>query len=270
MTLSRNDLSVIEGEARVTCRRLAGVLGFARHDHLIRLVKARRDELEDFGPIFLFEEEKSGRGRRKRTYLFNEHQAVAICMWAETSRAREARMQIVEVFVAWRRGDLHGLAAQKQQAQDVFAESAMRSGHAAAHLANIRSMDDLVNQVAYLPIWPSGKRPRWWHDLEVREFLTRSHRQMGNLEAERMGKSRYGDRCPGKTTINQYWQRLDRVFGLPPWRVAGAAGAAPGLGRADPAARASVLGDAFPAQRLGLFLPGVRGALDRGREAMGW
>ena len=211
--LARNDLSVIEGEARVTCRRLAEVLGYSRVDPLVRVIRNRIAELEDFGEILHIKVEKSGRGRPKSNYFLNEHQAVAICMWAETAKAREARRQIVEVFVAWRRGDLHGLAAQKQQ--DVFAASAERSGHAAAHLAHIRSMEDLVEQVAYLPIFKSGRLPPWWPDIEVREFLTRNYRQMGCLMAERIGKQQFGDRCPGKSAIHSYWQRLDRAFRMP-------------------------------------------------------
>lgn len=217
MSLSRNDLSVIEGDARVSCRRLSEALGFAKIGNLHHLIKQHREELEDFGGLFLNVQKKSsGRGRPTLSYYLNEHQAVAICLWAQTAKAREARRQIIDVFVAWRHGEL-GTATpvQSTPTQDVFKFSAERSGHVVNHLDNIRAMDDLALNVARLPIWPSGRRPRWWHDLEVREFLTLCHRQMGCQEAEAIGKDRFGSRCPGKSTINMYWQRLDQVYGLP-------------------------------------------------------
>ncbi|TNF21834.1 MAG: hypothetical protein EP318_06070 [Rhodobacteraceae bacterium] len=217
MSLSREDLSVIEGDARVSCRRLAKALGFARHDYLIRLMRSRIEELEDFGRIFRFEEEKSGPGRRKQGYLFNEHQAVALCMWADTAKARQARMQIIEVFLAWRRGDLHGLAAMRQQdvpvpeacPRDDFEASANRSETALRHLRSLSETDEYMRELTHLPIWPSNKRPNWWHHLDVREFLTVSHRQMSLLEAAKQGKECFGDRCPGRSAIHIYWQRLD-------------------------------------------------------------
>lgn len=65
--------------------------------------------------------------------------------------------------------------------------------------------------IAHLPIWPSSRRPAWWHDLEVREFLTQSRRQMSCLRAAKIGAQKFGDRCPRKSAIHEYWQRLDRI-----------------------------------------------------------
>lgn len=65
----------------------------------------------------------------------------------------------------------------------------------------------LTNQ----PIWPNGRRPPWWHDMEVREFLTRSHRQMSLVRCQKMGAARFGGRCPKKAAIHLYWMRLDTL-----------------------------------------------------------
>lgn len=43
---------MIEGDARISCRHLHEVLGFARIDHLHRLIKAHEDELRDFEEVF--------------------------------------------------------------------------------------------------------------------------------------------------------------------------------------------------------------------------
>ncbi len=70
---------------------------------------------------------------------------------------------------------------------------------------------DLLDLLGRLPIWRNGRRPAWWGDIEVRAFLTSRHRQMSVLEAEREGVMRFGSRCPRKSAIGVYWQRLDQV-----------------------------------------------------------
>lgn len=69
-------------------------------------------------------------------------------------------------------------------------------------------------QISHEPIWANGRRPPWWADLEVREFLTTAHRQMSILQAARAGQKRFAARCPKKTAIHTYWQRLDRLHAL--------------------------------------------------------
>lgn len=69
-------------------------------------------------------------------------------------------------------------------------------------------------EITHEPIWANGRRPPWWQDLEVREFLTASHRQMSLLQAARVGANRFGSRCPRKSAIHTYWQRLDRLHAL--------------------------------------------------------
>jgi len=75
--------------------------------------------------------------------------------------------------------------------------------------------DVFLARLAHLPIWSSGRRPKWWDDLEVRAFLTRNHRQMSTLAAEERGAALFGARCPKKSATHEYWQRLDRLFASP-------------------------------------------------------
>lgn len=214
MSLSRNDLSVIEGDARVQCRRLSEALGFNRVNDVHRLIRANEDELADFGEVFCFSAKNPSAkgGRPTITYYLNEHQAIAIAMWAQTAKAREARRQIIDVFVSWRRGET---LPPQPQTQDVFKAGAERTGDVAEHLQNLQGMEEFVFHVSHLPIWKNGRRPRWWSDLEVRVFIITAHRQMSTLEAEREGQKRYGDRCPKKSAINDFWLRLDGIVGLP-------------------------------------------------------
>lgn len=71
---------------------------------------------------------------------------------------------------------------------------------------------DFLTRLSHLPIWKNGRRPAWWHDLEIREFLTRAHRQMSILLCAQKGRERFGSRCPKKSAIHVYWQRLDEVL----------------------------------------------------------
>jgi hypothetical protein len=73
----------------------------------------------------------------------------------------------------------------------------------------VSGIDDFLRELTHLPIWPSARRPSWWHHLDVREFLTVTHRQMSLTEAERQGREHFGDRCPRRSSIHCYWQRLD-------------------------------------------------------------
>lgn len=196
--LTKDDLNIIEGDALVSDRRLAEALGFEKMFNFCRLIKRHEEEFRDFGGLFLFREEKSGRGRPGKSYLLNEHQAVALAMWANTPQARDARMQIINVFVAWRRGEDYTLA-QEAQKPDVFAQAAKRSSDIAAVLHNAQGMNGLVAEVTHLPIWTNGRRPKWWSNLECRAYLTMVHRQVMIKEAVAYCNSTFGE---GTTSVS--------------------------------------------------------------------
>lgn len=209
--LTRDDLSVIDGNALVSESRLATALGIS-HIHKVREIYRRhKDELLSYGPILTQSEEKVGKGRPKLTYLFNEEQALLICMFSRTEKAAEARRNLIEVFQAVRRGDLYTLEAMRQHRPDPFK---VQAEHATQYLTlarNLAEADEFVREVTHLPIWPSKRRPAWWHDIEVRDFLTVAHRQMSTIEAEKQGTAFFGARCPRKSTIGEYWLRLDQA-----------------------------------------------------------
>lgn len=73
--------------------------------------------------------------------------------------------------------------------------------------------DQMLADLAHAPIWKNGRRPDWWQDLDVRAFLTQAHRQMSGPRAAKIGAARFGDRCPKKSAINEYWMRLDLIAG---------------------------------------------------------
>lgn len=70
--------------------------------------------------------------------------------------------------------------------------------------------------ISHMPVWKNGRRPPWWSDLEVREFLTRAHRQLGLVATETQGRERFGARCPSKSSIHRYWVKLDEIHRTKP------------------------------------------------------
>jgi len=62
--------------------------------------------------------------------------------------------------------------------------------------------------------WPSGRRPSWWGDIEVRSFLTSMIRQATLDQVCDMARQRFGeDRTPSRSSLNRYWRRLENKAG---------------------------------------------------------
>ncbi len=212
--IDRNALTVIDGDALIADRDLSEVLGFAKVGNLHAVIERHIDELEDFGEVFLrVQKNPSSRGGRPtKTYMLNEHQATAVCLWAETPKARAGRKLIIEVFTAWRKGQLPEMHAP---AVDPFDAMAGRSGHVRDHLTAIANMPTLAREATHLPIWSNGRRPDWWSHYELRTFLTESHRQMTLSQCCAEVERRFG-RPFSASTLQRYWALLDRVIGPTP------------------------------------------------------
>jgi len=244
MSFSHNDLRVMDGEPRVSDVQLQEVLGYSRIGKLRDLINKHLEELGGYGEVFhqtgvkphtteiygqtdakIYDRGLLARtgpkpisskgGRPTTTYYLNEQQAVLVCMFSRTPKAAEARRQIIEVFVAWRRGELGGRDQHPELiAKDPFDEVIERLCKTVAYLKNLREIDGSLLALAHLPIWPSGRRPPWWHDLEVRAFLYHNHRQMSIKQAAQLGHTMFGERCPRRSAIGTFWQRLDGLVGL--------------------------------------------------------
>lgn len=66
-------------------------------------------------------------------------------------------------------------------------------------------------RISHAPVWTSGRRPPWWNNLEVREFLTRAHRQMELVVVRDQGRERFGPGFPSISAIQRYWAKLDEL-----------------------------------------------------------
>lgn len=239
MALSRDQLSVIEGDARIADTHVQNALGYGRINDLHRIIRKHEAELETYGEM-LCQTGKASSGQNTLTYYLNEEQATLVCMFARTARAAEARRQIVEVFTAWRRGTievqvpradqvdrLEALIARMQELvggleRDAIAPQTIPLIHQARHLealnAVLRQLDQMVSlsdHATHLPIWPGSHRPRWWRHEGLRAFVTAAHRQMPLSLACAQAAERWPDARISTSALGRYWQRLDALRRVP-------------------------------------------------------
>lgn len=101
----------VQSEPRVSHLALADRLGMRRHKSARDIVERHRAEFESYGlvaqrrtPIV------SGKGGTQDTveYLLNEHQALLVCMFSQTSAAAAVRKQLIDTFMAVRNGQAVG------------------------------------------------------------------------------------------------------------------------------------------------------------------
>jgi hypothetical protein len=68
-----------------------------------------------------------------------------------------------------------------------------------------------LQSLAHAPIWANGKRPMWWSDMSMRAFIVRCHNQMSSVVCAKKGAERFGSKFPKKSSIHEFWQRLDKL-----------------------------------------------------------
>lgn len=122
LSITSNDLSILDDEPRVQDLRLAEALGFERPRKIRELITRNEPELSRYGSLLGAQAPRrgaqepevcgtvpqntdpKGRGRPGLEYWLNEAQALLICMFSRTDQAARVRRELVEVFMAWRRG----------------------------------------------------------------------------------------------------------------------------------------------------------------------
>lgn len=214
MAFSKKSLTILNGEARISDKRVAEALGYREIGSLHRVLVRNRVELASYGELYTTAEmPEKGTGRPIINYLLTEEQAVLLCMFSRTKKAALARKKIIEVFTAWRRNQI-APPPQSMPAREPIAVLHERRTAITGMVGTYSAATVPMELISSLPIWPSGRRPYWWYDEEVRELLTRTHRQMIQKEALALCIDKYGaKRSASKTGLNRYWIRLDRVFG---------------------------------------------------------
>jgi hypothetical protein len=101
------DLKVLDDTPRMLDLRLAEALAFSQPIDIRKLVRRNQDELAKYGEVFATVAKTTPNGGRPgEEFWLNEPQSILICMFSRTDKAAEVRREIIEVFMAWRRGHL--------------------------------------------------------------------------------------------------------------------------------------------------------------------
>jgi hypothetical protein len=70
-----------------------------------------------------------------------------------------------------------------------------------------------LEQSRSLPILEHGRRPKFWSDADVRDWLTWQHRRLDLATALERCREKYGaSRTPSRSALHRYWQKLDHLI----------------------------------------------------------
>ncbi len=138
--LMPHQLNDQDGEPRVLDLTIAERLGFDRSRKIRDLIERNRAELETYGEVrpTVGQTSEAG-GRPGKAYYLNEGQALVICALSRTPQAALVRRQIIEVFLAYRRG-LLPVAEEQQQT----------IAHLSAELADLRQRVALIGAAPHI------------------------------------------------------------------------------------------------------------------------
>lgn len=106
--ISLDDITSFDGpEPRIRDVILGARLGLAQPLNIRKVVEANRRELGMHGEVFTHHVKTSDKGGRPSlVYYLNEAQALLICMFSRTPKAAEVRKALIEVFQAYRHGQV--------------------------------------------------------------------------------------------------------------------------------------------------------------------
>lgn len=104
-------LTAIDGDPRARDIDLAEKLGFSRQRDIRKLIERHKPEIEKFGTCATVA--RVIKGNPVTEYWLNEEQAILVSVLSEAPRAAEVRNMLIKVFVAWRRGHLASLDADR-------------------------------------------------------------------------------------------------------------------------------------------------------------
>lgn len=200
------DLHPVMGEPRVLDVRIGERLGMAQPRDIRRVIREHEAEMARYGSICAQRAQNGRRGRPLTAYHLTEGQALLLVMFSRTARAADVRQEVIEAFMAWRRGE----SVPGGRAREPFAAARDRAENAAATLAALNDASSDVLMITHLPMWRTGRRPKFWRDIEVRTLLTETHRQMPMADVRALCADRFGPaRTPSISALNRYWMLLD-------------------------------------------------------------
>lgn len=219
--LTLSDLSLMANEPRVRDVRLGEVLGFGRAERVRDVVARHKGELLSHGSLPQVAVNPGPKGGRPTSeYYLNEAQALLVCMFARTAKAAEIRKQVIEVFLAWRRGELAQASAAPDPTVTILRRLEERltameqTGRKLSELM-IAPVESALSLTHAAELWfdqTRARRPKFWGDVEVRGLLLAMHRQATVDQVRERCIQAFGEeRTPTRSAIHRFWQRLDRL-----------------------------------------------------------
>lgn len=107
LALSVASLEIVEAEPRIKDAPLGERLGMAQPLSIRQLIDINRAELERYGLLHTSHDSRTGKDLQAgSSYYLNEPQALLLCILSRAERAADVRQEVVEVYMAYRRGDL--------------------------------------------------------------------------------------------------------------------------------------------------------------------
>lgn len=217
--LALSDVHVLDAAPRILDLRLGQALGFDRPRDIRKLVARNLDELESHGEVCATVAQTSPQGGRPtEEFLFNEAQALLICMFARTPKAAEVRKQVIDVFMAWRRGDLRQTDAKIPGPPAPLAFPRRMGIEEAIAYAGKQSDPDYEpwasDHLSLLYELGTHRKPKFFHDIEFLRLLTTRHRKQYLRLVLDECRALYGDaRTPSKSAAHRFWMHLDQTRG---------------------------------------------------------
>jgi len=106
LTIADLDISHFD-EPRILDTRLGEVLGMVRPTNIRQLIERNRDELSRYGEVCITVMQTSEKGGRpSNAYWLTEGQALCLSALSDAPNAPDARYMLIEVYMAYRRGQL--------------------------------------------------------------------------------------------------------------------------------------------------------------------
>ncbi|MBP0439476.1 hypothetical protein [Tianweitania sediminis] len=216
--LTLSDLREVAAEPRIKDVKLAEVLGLGRARRVREMIIRNRPEMEGFGPLKTYRGATTVSGGRPdyQGFWLNEAQALLVCMFSRTEKAAAVRAQVIRVFLAWR----HGSSPAASDPLQAF-ERRISVLEQATEFQPISEGATFARAVAHLPMFPGQRHkryPKFWGDIEVREYLIKLHRQHELAVVHSSALARFGEkRTPSISAIHRFWMRLDSHRGHAPF-----------------------------------------------------
>lgn len=124
--LSLQDLNTtVNHEPRILDVTIGEKLGMAQPLNIRQIIESNTDELSRYGEVFTNRVKTKKGGRPSTEYYLNEPQSMLVCIRSNAPHAPDVRQAIIEVFMAYRNGNLPALPSTITDHQAALLKAAL-------------------------------------------------------------------------------------------------------------------------------------------------